>query len=199
MTLNMPVEDGANELLSRSPLALLVAMLLDQRQRIPGQPICPTLRNQLAGVEGHGQAHAVRHRRVGIEARGLGQHHQDVDVAVLELLGFPEGVDPFLDVGRFIGFVRPLSPVIAGASGMPPRRFVPFAFVAAGLWSVTFCLLGYFFWQSLDQVAAIAEQGTLALGGAIAVLVVLIVLYRHLRRRAAGPSEARATPLSPRA
>jgi uncharacterized HhH-GPD family protein len=31
MTLSMPVEDGANELLSRSPLALLVAMLLDQQ------------------------------------------------------------------------------------------------------------------------------------------------------------------------
>jgi hypothetical protein len=30
MTLCMPVEAGANELLSRSPLALLVAMLLDQ-------------------------------------------------------------------------------------------------------------------------------------------------------------------------
>jgi uncharacterized HhH-GPD family protein len=31
MTLSMPVEEGANELLSRSPLALLVAMLLDQQ------------------------------------------------------------------------------------------------------------------------------------------------------------------------
>jgi uncharacterized HhH-GPD family protein len=31
MTLSMPVEDGANELLSRSPLALLMAMLLDQQ------------------------------------------------------------------------------------------------------------------------------------------------------------------------
>ena len=31
MTLSMPVEDGANELLSRSPLALLIAMLLDQQ------------------------------------------------------------------------------------------------------------------------------------------------------------------------
>jgi uncharacterized HhH-GPD family protein len=31
MTLRMPVEAGANELLSRSPLALLVAMLLDQQ------------------------------------------------------------------------------------------------------------------------------------------------------------------------
>jgi uncharacterized HhH-GPD family protein len=31
MTLSLPVEDGANELLTRSPLALLIAMLLDQQ------------------------------------------------------------------------------------------------------------------------------------------------------------------------
>jgi uncharacterized HhH-GPD family protein len=31
MTLSLPVEDKANELLSRSPLALLIAMLLDQQ------------------------------------------------------------------------------------------------------------------------------------------------------------------------
>jgi uncharacterized HhH-GPD family protein len=31
MTLSLPIEDGANELLSRSPLALLTAMLLDQQ------------------------------------------------------------------------------------------------------------------------------------------------------------------------
>ena len=31
MMLSLPIEDGANELLSRSPLALLIAMLLDQQ------------------------------------------------------------------------------------------------------------------------------------------------------------------------
>jgi uncharacterized HhH-GPD family protein len=31
MTLSLPISDGANELLSRSPLALLTAMLLDQQ------------------------------------------------------------------------------------------------------------------------------------------------------------------------
>src|SRR6266700_3122960 len=31
MTLSLPIEDEANELLSRSPLALLTAMLLDQQ------------------------------------------------------------------------------------------------------------------------------------------------------------------------
>jgi hypothetical protein len=33
MTLSLPIEDGANELLSRSPLALLTAMLLDQHMQ----------------------------------------------------------------------------------------------------------------------------------------------------------------------
>ena len=31
MTLSLPIEAEANELLSRSPLALLIAMLLDQQ------------------------------------------------------------------------------------------------------------------------------------------------------------------------
>jgi uncharacterized HhH-GPD family protein len=31
MTLSLPISDGANELVSRSPLALLIAMLLDQQ------------------------------------------------------------------------------------------------------------------------------------------------------------------------
>ena len=82
-------------------------------------------------------------------------------------------------VGRFVGFVRPLSPLIAGASGMAPGRFIPFAFIAAGLWSATFCLLGYIFWQSLDQVAAIAEQGTLALGVVLATAIVAMAIYRR--------------------
>ena len=82
-------------------------------------------------------------------------------------------------VGRFVGFVRPLSPLIAGASGMAPGRFIPFAFIAAGLWSATFCLLGYIFWQSLDQVAAIAEQGTLALGVVLAMAIVAMAIYRR--------------------
>ena len=50
-------------------------------------------------------------------------------------------------VGRFLGFVRPLMPFISGASQMPLRRFLPYDVLAAGLWSITFCVLGYVFWQ----------------------------------------------------
>ncbi len=84
-------------------------------------------------------------------------------------------------VGRFIGFVRPLAPFIAGASKLAPRRFLPVAFVAAGTWSAACCLLGYFFWQSLDEATAIAKQGTLSLVAAVALLAAAIMIYRYLR------------------
>ena len=54
-------------------------------------------------------------------------------------------------IGRFIGLVRAIAPFIAGASRMELRKFLPYDVLGAGLWSALFCLLGYFFWQSLDQ------------------------------------------------
>ena len=44
----------------------------------------PSARDDLAGVERHRQAHAIARRGIGIEARGLRQHHDDVDVTVLD-------------------------------------------------------------------------------------------------------------------
>ena len=57
-------------------------------------------------------------------------------------------------IGRFIGLVRAIAPFIAGASRMELRKFLPYDVLGAGLWSTLFCLLGYFFWQSLDKVEA---------------------------------------------
>ena len=56
-----------------------------------------------------------------------------------------------LILGRFIGFVRPLSPFIAGASKMPVRWFVPCTTAAAGIWAITFSVLGYLFSRSLNR------------------------------------------------
>lgn len=86
-------------------------------------------------------------------------------------------------LGRFVGLVRALAPFIAGASRMSAGRFIAYTAVAAGLWSATFCLLGFAFWQSLDQLIAITQQGTLALGVVIAVGVAAIVVYRRVRPR----------------
>ena len=65
-------------------------------------------------------------------------------------------------IGRWLGLIRPLMPFTAGASGMSYKRFAPYDVLGAGLWSITWCLLGYIFWQSFQQLAANAGRGTLA-------------------------------------
>ena len=81
-------------------------------------------------------------------------------------------------VGRFIGFVRPLAPFIAGSSRMKYGRFLPYSVVGTGLWGTSLCLLGYIFWRSFNRVSKIAGQATLALG-VLAVVIGGIVYARH--------------------
>jgi membrane protein DedA with SNARE-associated domain/membrane-associated phospholipid phosphatase len=89
---------------------------------------------------------------------------------------------PTILIGRFIGFVRPLAPFVAAASRMPYRRFLPIDVIAAGLWSATFCLLGFVFWHSLNTVLDVAKKGAFALGTVVGLVVVGVVLYRYLRQ-----------------
>lgn len=88
-------------------------------------------------------------------------------------------------VGRFLGFVRPLAPFIAGTSRMQYRRFLPYSVLGTGLWGTTFCLAGYFFWRSFDKVSKIAGRASLALG----VLAVLVGIGVYLYRRFRDPDE----------
>ena len=82
-------------------------------------------------------------------------------------------------IGRFIGLVRALAPFVAGTSGMPYRRFIPFSIVGTGLWATTFCVLGYIFWRSFDQVAHIAGQAIFGFGLTVGVIVGIVVAYRR--------------------
>jgi membrane protein DedA with SNARE-associated domain/membrane-associated phospholipid phosphatase len=82
-------------------------------------------------------------------------------------------------IGRFIGLVRALAPFIAGTSGMRYRRFVPFSIVGTGLWATTFCVLGYVFWRSFDQVAHLAGQAIFGFGITVGVIVGIVVAYRR--------------------
>jgi undecaprenyl-diphosphatase len=84
-------------------------------------------------------------------------------------------------VGRFLGFVRPLSPFIAGASRMPFRRFFPYDVIAAGAWSITFCTLGFLFWRSIDRLTTYVSRGLFALGTLVVVIAGIVGLI-HLRR-----------------
>jgi undecaprenyl-diphosphatase len=85
-------------------------------------------------------------------------------------------------LGRFVGLVRAVNPFLAGSSGMPLRRFLPYDIIGAGAWATILLTLGYVFWQSFDRVLHYAEQGTLALGTTIVVLSGAVWLYRHFRQ-----------------
>jgi membrane protein DedA with SNARE-associated domain/membrane-associated phospholipid phosphatase len=84
-------------------------------------------------------------------------------------------------IGRFIGLVRAIAPFLAGASRMELRKFIPYDVLGSGLWSALFCLLGYFFWQSLDRVEAYIGRGAAAFTGLV-VLGIAIWFVLKLRR-----------------
>ncbi len=100
-----------------------------------------------------------------------------------------EKVEAFFDkhggkaifIGRFVGIVRAIAPFLAGSGGMPFRRFLPFDVLGAGLWATTFIMIGYVFWQSLDQVLEIAKAGAFGLGLVISAIVGIVWLVRHFR------------------
>lgn len=84
-------------------------------------------------------------------------------------------------LGRFLGFVRPLLPFIAGSSQMRYSRFLPYSVTGTGLWSSTFCLLGFFFYRSFTEVADIAGGASLLLGTVVTVAFAVAVAIRRLR------------------
>lgn len=84
-------------------------------------------------------------------------------------------------VGRFVGLLRALTPFVAGSSGYPYRRFLPFSVIGCGVWVGLFSVLGFIFYRSFDQVAAIAGQAVLGLGITVAVGVGGVLGYRRLR------------------
>jgi undecaprenyl-diphosphatase len=84
-------------------------------------------------------------------------------------------------IGRFIGLVRAIAPFIAGASRMPLRKFLPYDVLGAGLWATTFCLLGYVFWRSFDQLTSWVSRGLFAFGLVVATVVAIVFLIRLQR------------------
>src|SRR4051812_49100930 len=88
-------------------------------------------------------------------------------------------------IGRFVGFVRPLAPFIAGTSRMQYRRFLPYSVLGTGLWGATFCLVGFIFWRSFDKVSKIAGRASLGRG----ILAVLVGGGYYLYRRFREPAE----------
>jgi membrane protein DedA with SNARE-associated domain/membrane-associated phospholipid phosphatase len=90
---------------------------------------------------------------------------------------------PTILIGRFLGFVRPLAPFLAGSARMPLRRFLPYDVLGAGLWAATFATLGYVFWHSFDQLTSYVSRGLFAFGTFVVVAALLVWLVRLRRDR----------------
>jgi undecaprenyl-diphosphatase len=86
---------------------------------------------------------------------------------------------PAVVFGRFVGFLRPLVPFVAGTARMSYPRFLCFNLVACVLWAVATVLLGYFVGESWDLVERwIGRTGLIAVG-----VIVIIAAAVWLRRR----------------
>lgn len=88
--------------------------------------------------------------------------------------------------GRFIGVLRALTPCVAGTSGLPLRRFLPYSAGGALIWATTFTLIGYLFSSSFASAGNVVTRVTLA----GAVLLALAVWAKRSRRPPARPARA---------
>lgn len=53
---------------------------------------------------------------------------------------------------RFIYGIRIISPIVAGASGLSPKRFIPLNFIAAFIWTVVSCVGGYMLAETVEEL-----------------------------------------------
>jgi membrane protein DedA with SNARE-associated domain len=88
-------------------------------------------------------------------------------------------------LGRFIGFLPALTPFVAGISGMPYRRFLPYNAAGAVLWSVGFVLLSYFLGASWQLEEHWLGAASAILGAVLGLGIGLIWLGRWLERHEA--------------
>jgi membrane protein DedA with SNARE-associated domain len=109
-------------------------------------------------------------------ARRLRQSAESVQRLRLEFAA--HGV-PWLFIGRFISGVRNLTGLLAGASGMPIRRFLPVSAAAASAWALINALGYYWFGHALAGADTWVQIVLVCVG-----LAWMAISLNLLRRRA---------------
>jgi membrane-associated protein len=87
-------------------------------------------------------------------------------------------------IGRFVALLRSLVPAMAGASGMPYRRFFLYNALGGLVWGVGNAVLGYAAGAAYQRAEGLIGK-TMALVAAVLVVVALVVwrVRRHRRSR----------------
>ena len=86
---------------------------------------------------------------------------------------------PWLIIGRWITGVRNVAGLVAGASGMPIKRFLRYSTIAAVLWALVSGLEYYWFGRAVESADTWVQIVIVVVG-----LVWTVVSFRYLRRRA---------------
>jgi membrane protein DedA with SNARE-associated domain len=81
-------------------------------------------------------------------------------------------------VGRLVPFARPLVPLVAGASGWPYRRFLPWNLLGTGVFAVAFTVLGYAAYATAERVVEIGGDAALIVIPVALALVAVGILVR---------------------
>lgn len=92
-------------------------------------------------------------------------------------------------VGRFVGLLRPLVPVVAGDARMPYRSFLLWNVLGALVWAPATVALGYLAGESYQAVAHSIGWAALALVGGLAGVAVTVRLIRSRRAATARNGE----------
>jgi membrane-associated protein len=90
-------------------------------------------------------------------------------------------------IGRWLPYARTATPLVAGASDMPYRKFAAASIVGSGLWSAAMCSLGYTAYRSVGAATQWAGRVGLLL---LASAVILLLVRRRARRRVVSTTPA---------
>lgn len=84
-------------------------------------------------------------------------------------------------IGRFVGPVRPLLPMVAGAFNMPARHFLLFNIGSAIIWAPVYILPGYAIGNTLASPVSIPRELYPLVGISIAALILSYTLFFRIQ------------------
>ncbi|MGC4896016.1 DedA family protein [Micromonospora sp. DT31] len=130
-----------------------------------------------------GRRHGPRLRASGWGAR-IGAHRWQRADSLLQRLG-GRGVL----AARWVAFARTLAPRLAGAAGLPYRRFAPWNLAGVASWVGASVLAGYLAGESYEQVSRLLGRAT---GAVLALLLCLLGVVLAGRWLGRNPDPVRA-------
>ena len=79
--------------------------------------------------------------------------------------------------GRFIGWVRPIVPFVAGVFNLNRKTFLTWDILSGICWAIVHIAIGYFFGQAWRSIALWSARGSIFIG----ILVIFLILFYLLK------------------